>query len=280
MVSYKVGITQALYNLNRTSKTLDSLTHQLSTGKKINAPKDDPVEWVKANRSRAVFNDLQAINSGLNTVAMSVRVADMTMAAIGEHIDQMKAQLGTIVQDYATLPPGSPERGDILNSFNELRTLIDQLAMPPEDHGARKIMADPALVPEAGDWEILINEHGFRKTIHSQEVHTGLTGLNIPSLLGTATNAEIESAIVNLDTARDTLIQRRTVLATDTLSIKSSQEQNTRRAERNRSYAEKLESADALEVAVKLKSEELQHTLTIESIRSLTDAQTRFLQFL
>ena len=98
------------------------------------------------------------------------------------------------------------QRGDdILNSFNELRTLIDQLAMPPKDHGARKIMADPALVPEAGDWEILVNEYGFRKTIHGQEVHTGLTGLNIPSLPGTATNAEIEAAIVNLDTAKDTL---------------------------------------------------------------------------
>ena len=70
----------------------------------------------------------------------------------------MKARLLRIVKNFPPFPPGSEERVKILRSFNLFRKQIDQLTIPPVVRDAMKIMADPALVSEAGDWDFTIGD--------------------------------------------------------------------------------------------------------------------------
>jgi flagellin-like hook-associated protein FlgL len=277
MKTYNVMNNQILLNLKQTNKLMETLTEQLSTSKKINAPKDDPSGWVNAKNHRAGFNMLNSINSSLNSVAMNIRVADQSMETIGQHIDQMKSTLQRIVDNYPIIPEGDEERTKLLQSYNTLRTMIDDLTMPSNDRGARKIMADPNRVSEAGDWEIMVNENGTTRVIHSRPVHTGPDGLNIAQLNVDATDEEIRAAIDSLTKAKETLNLRQAGLAFDAEIISNYQDHNEKFAEIYRQYADEIETTDTTEAAAELKSVELRQSLSVESIGSLTQAQSNLL---
>lgn len=259
---------------------MDSLTQRLITGKKIASPKDNPSAWEKASTSNAAFNRLQSINSSLNMIAMNIRIADTTMDTIGDDLDIMQSQLEMMINNYPSFPQDSPERAELIKDFNELRTQIDQMTMPSEDEGAKKIMSDPAVVTNAGDWEIMVGENNAKKTIHSQQVHTGPTGLNIPELPENATDSEIVEAIANLRTAKGTLEQKRMGLEKDAAGIARWLEHNTKTANFHRNRAERIENADMNEVAAQIKSVELRHSLSIELIRSITETQSQLIALL
>src|SRR5512139_228902 len=110
MSDIDIGIRQALLSLTRLDSPYDTLPRRLTTGKRINSVKDDPTGWVRVNRSRSSQQMLQTINSGLDLVAMNIRMADSAMKTVGDYIDHMKAQLETIVKNYPPFPPGSEER--------------------------------------------------------------------------------------------------------------------------------------------------------------------------
>jgi flagellin-like hook-associated protein FlgL len=275
MKTQAIALNQALYNYGRTMKTMDALTQKLSTGKKISAPKDDPVGWANARRSRSTFQSLQAVNDSLNMVAMSIRTADNAMESIGKLIDQMKAQLEVIVKNYPPFPPGSEDRVKLLNSFNMLKRQIDQLTIPPNNRGVWKILSDPASNPEAGDWNILTGPNGEQRTIHNEQVNTGPTGLNIPEMSANATDQQISSMIDTIETAKSTLTNRRNSLAMDATGLTSAQDYNSKIAALNQSYADSLELGDMTETTAELQSIQVKQTLNIEAIKSITGAQSQ-----
>jgi hypothetical protein len=198
MSDMDIGIRQALLNLRRLDSAYETLTRRLSTGKRINSVKDDPTGWVRVNRNRYAQRAHQSINAGLGHVARNIRVADVTMKMISDYIDQMREQLEIVVKNYPPFPPGSEERVRMRRTFNSFRKQNDQLTIPPRDDGARKIMADPSVVPDAGDWVVSAGLNGVRFAIRSQQVHTGPTGLNIQELPEDATDDEVYAAIDSL----------------------------------------------------------------------------------
>jgi len=275
MINSDPGIKRVIFNLNNTVKTMDSLTNKLSSGKKIETSKDDPVEWLKINNHRRSVSTLDSINTGLNSTALNVRIANDTMETIADYIEQMKSQLDTI---YAA--NDNDERNDIIDCFNSFCSEIDSLTQPVHDDGARKIMADPLLVNEAGDITVIIGENGLERTIHSQEVHTGANGLDIPQLAYGATDDDINVAVDNLKLARDKLRRRQSSLATESASINRAIEYNSDFADARTTYAEESESADMLKIAVEFNSIEVQHMLTVELIGNLLENQEQLLALL
>lgn len=276
----EIGADQAQFHLARTRKALDDLGLQMSTGRKINRAKDDPVLWSRIQKNNASVKKLRDINDTLSLVAENIRVADSTMETIGKYIGQMKADLEAIIKNYPPYPPGDPERVKYLRSFAALRDQIDRMTIPPRDEGARKIMSDPATNPDAGDWEVVISEKGDRVVIHSQQVHTGPTGLDIPPLADNATDAEIYAAISNLDRAAEKLSQRRAGLGGDAATIPAAREFNQRIGHVHTLVSERTAQADMDEAAAMAKSAALRYEVTMEAVRSLTDMHSQLLDLL
>ena len=181
MMVSKIEINRAHLDLNL-PRTVNSPASRLNTEQKVKSFKDDVLEFAETRKDRLDVNKMEAINLKRNSVAKSVRFTDMTMEKIDRHIAQMKARLLRIVKNFPPFPPGSEERVKILRSFNLFRKQIDQLTIPPVDRDAMKIIADPALVSEAGDWDFTIGDSELTRTIRSQQVHTGSRGLDIPEL--------------------------------------------------------------------------------------------------
>jgi flagellin len=275
-----IGIKQALLTIRGATEATDNLAYALSTGKKVDSAKDDPIAWVKINKGHSNFKHLESIKTNLSEVALSIRIADQSMQTISTYIDQMKAELLQIRKTYPPYPPGSEQRIKLLRSFNGFRKLIEQLTIPPESYGAQRLMAAPAQVPEAGPLNVVVSETGFRATIKAQEVHTGPTGLDIPELADDATDAEIDAAAENLSRAQAKLETKRSALAVDAATVSRYEEFNKDMAQFHLVGTEKLQSTDDAEVSAQLKSSELRATLALESIKSLTGVHSLFSELL
>ena len=191
---------------------------KLDNVKKEVSLKDAGQGWDKINKDSFPFSKLQVSNFGINTAAQSIRVADRAMEKIKTYIGRMKDELQVHVKKFPPFLAGSKERVEMSNNFNGFRKLIDQLTFPPEDKTAGKIMADPSFF-ESEDRDIVIEHKGFSKTIHSRQVHTGSSGLDIPELSGHATDDDIHLMIKRLDFAKDTLIKRKAGLSVDASGI-------------------------------------------------------------
>jgi flagellin-like hook-associated protein FlgL len=280
MGAQRIGIETAILAITRIDRNYGKLSEQISSGKAINSPKDDPARWSQATASRNAYGSLQAINNGLNEVARNVKVADKSMESIGKIIGAMKGQLDFIVKNFPPYPPGSTQRADLLNSFNALRQQIDQLTYPPKDEGARRIMADPAAEPLAGDWQVVVGDNGVTKIIHQQEVHTGATGLNIPALPTNADDTQIAAAMANLETASSTLSLRRATLSAESAGLSRSLAFNSKLAESYRGQADEIETTSLPDDAALLKSLELRNQLAVQSVKSITDTESELLALL
>ncbi|NTW65164.1 MAG: hypothetical protein HGB21_02450 [Nitrospirae bacterium] len=213
-----ISSNQAQFPFNRVDSVADPAIRQTNAGKDIGTPKNDPVPLQKHDGSRAALGERQTINASLNNAAMSIRTADRTMQTIGGHISSMRAQLDIIVKHYPPFLTTSPERVRALRSFSAFRREIDAMTLPPRNDGAAKIMADPAVFPQAGNQTIAVGMGGAG-TLQGQQVHTGPSGLNIPALTDTATDAEVNAAIKSLDAAQTTLGLRRAGLSSDAANL-------------------------------------------------------------
>jgi flagellin-like hook-associated protein FlgL len=272
-MSFQIGISQILYSLKLINRGFETVTTQLATGKKINSPKDDPAAWASIRRNRNEFDNYTAVNNSLNSVATSVKIADSSMSAIGKTMVEMRNSLETISGKTPPLPIGDTQRTQLIQSYNEMRGQIDQLASP-SDEGARKVLNGP------DDWSISIGPNGMVRTIRKEEVHVGPTGLNIPELNANSTDAEIQQALDSLTTAKGTLQTRQQMLQLDSVAIARAQEYNGTLATAHLSQAENAEAADPNEAAAIVKSLELRQTLSEQSLKILSDAENRILQLL
>ena len=283
-------LEQALIVLNRTNDSTDAVTRRISTGKKINAPEDDPVLWASAEKGRSIAEYLSAVNNSLEAVAISIRGADLTMETIGKHVDQMIEA----VKNYPPYPSGdtSAERAKFLDSFNGIRRMIDDLTLPPRDDLGQYIMADPgSLVEPVDTWSVVIDEEGRVRTIQKQEVHTGPAGLDIPELSegditttglpgGPLDEAKLNDIIANLERAQETLSERRSGLASDAAGIARAKAFNDRVATFYTTFAENVEQADTDEAGAQATSLELKRELAIEALNSITSMHSELVGLL
>jgi hypothetical protein len=289
MDGIRTAIDRALIGAEQAKSSMDAATKRIATGKKINSPADDPVRWVSAQQGRSIDTHLQAVNAGLESVAVSIRGSDQAMAAIEEHLDQMIE----IVKLFPPYPEGdnSEERIRMLRSFNGIRQLIDQLTVPPRDDLGQAIMADSASNDVPDSWPVIVNERGDVKTIRRQEVHTGPTGLDIPAITeadltedgqagGPLSRQKLDDIAANLENAKTVLRQRRDALGSDAAAIARAKSSNAEAAAFYASFAENREAADINETAAQVKSIELKQALALESLGSITSLRSELVALL
>ncbi|MGA1869737.1 MAG: hypothetical protein ACMUJM_14470 [bacterium] len=241
---------QTSLDLSRPSKNRESNAPQIGIGKKIHVPQEEPTEWAsgmleRGSKRHIAFNNLQSLTTGLNAVAMNVRVADKKMQDLEEQVKQMKNKL---VQRKKMYPPflnnGIEQKGNILKEYQAIQKQIDQLTIPPNEK-ILEMVSNPEYT-ESEEFELpIVPEH--------------------------ITDKKIYATIKDLDMGLKKLQEKRGSLSEDALKMLNQYRNNT---------DEEFGSADIGEPEAEYKSIEIKDGLMMEPGMSLTEAQSRLLSLL
>ena len=186
-INTNTGAAIGLQRLSSNRKSLETTQSHISSGKKVNSPKDDAATLAIAQELLATFSGSEAVRDGLNRATATI---DVAIAAGQSSADLLVEMKGLAVQ--ANQEGLDQNSRDALNSaFNALRDQIASINDSAEFAGSNLIAAG------AADQEIL-SEDGNRITVKAQDFSTA--GLGVDGLaLDSAGNAA--SALSALDAA-------------------------------------------------------------------------------
>ena len=138
-VNTNVGAFVALQNLNKTTSMLETTQLRITTGLRVNGPKDDAANFAIATRLRGDIKGIESVKIALSTGDSIVNVAISAGKSIADLLTDMKAKV--VQANQAGLDAAS--RTALNNDFTALR---DQLTTIVETAEFNKLGIHFALV--------------------------------------------------------------------------------------------------------------------------------------
>ncbi len=185
---YNNSAAIGLQLLSSHAKGLDKTQSHISTGNKVNRPKDDAATLAIAQQLLGSFAGTEAVRDGISRASAMV---DVALAAGEVTADRLVDMRGLAVQ-ASQEGLGQTSRDAINAQFNALRDQISSINDSASFGGGNLIAAG------AADQDVLASEDGARITVGAQDLSAA--GMGIDSLaLDSAANAS--SALAAMDSA-------------------------------------------------------------------------------
>ena len=182
------GAMIALQQLNKTNKSLDQVQQRVTTGLKVNGPRDDASTYVIAQRMRGDISGMQAVKIALETAEATVGVALTAGQRVSDLLIEMKAK--TVQANQAGLDASA--RTALTNDFLALRDQIDTIVLSAEFNGVNLVKDG------ATDLKVLSTVEGSTITVSAAAMQAITLQFGIPNTdLYTSANAAQSLNIVN-----------------------------------------------------------------------------------
>ena len=134
-INTNVGAMVALQNLNRSNKQLEKTKLHITTGLKINGPKDDAATYAIAQRMRGDIAGMQAVKVALANGESTVNVAITAGKAVADMLTEMKAKV--VQANQAGLDTDSASA--LNDDFTALRDQLETIVQTAEFNGKNLI---------------------------------------------------------------------------------------------------------------------------------------------
>jgi len=197
-INTNVGAMVAIQTFNAINAEMAEVQLRLTTGLKVNGPKDNPAVWAIAQNERAEVAGLDSVKDSLNRGQSIVGVAMNAATEVSDLLNQMKA-LAVSAADFA---PGDPSRLAINDSYLALKKQIDSTVSNSDFNGVNLLSAGTQ-----GQVRALANTNAT-STIDVNHIDMSTTGAllsGLPTdLTGTVDSTTIGlvgSAITNVNNA-------------------------------------------------------------------------------
>ena len=202
-ISLTAGMRNNLVSLQQTVDLLNRTQTRLSTGRKVNGPLDDPINYFAAQSHMQRASDLAMRKDGMNEGIQALKAADAGIKAITSLVQQAKSLI------TAARTAGTTEAGDLETQYDEIRTQIDNLSSDSGYKGVNLLGGDDLTVEFNEDGSNTISVTGFDATV---------TGLTIAAAGDFTSSADLDTAVGQLDEALTTLRSQSKTLSSN-LSI-------------------------------------------------------------
>jgi flagellin len=120
-INTNVGAMMAIQTFNAINAEMAEVQMRITTGKKVNGPKDNPAIWAIAQNQRSEIKGLDSVMGSLQRGMSVVDVAMSAAESISDLLNQMK-ELAVSAADY---PASDPARTAINENYLALRKQID-----------------------------------------------------------------------------------------------------------------------------------------------------------
>jgi len=191
-VNTNLGAAIALQNLNATNNRLEKTQLNITTGLRVNGPKDDAATYAIAQNQRGDIAGYRAVGTALAGGESTVNVAIDAGKAISELMIEMKAKV--VQGNQSQLDAAS--RTALHNDFAALRDQIETIVATAEFNGVNIINQSSVT------FQVLSTVDGSIISVSAQKMDTTSLAINTTTLLtssgATAALTAINSAIVSV----------------------------------------------------------------------------------
>jgi flagellin len=175
-----------LQNLNATSRDLVDAQKKVSTGRKIDTPKDNGAIWSIAQNQSSISNALNAVSDSLDRGKSTVDVALAAGKNISDYLDQMRTKI--LAATDASLD--SVSRKNLNEEFKVLRDAIANAVSSAEFNGYNIIKSGGVA------YTALAGADGARViTVNALSLALGGTNVSISATTTIGTVASANSAL-------------------------------------------------------------------------------------
>jgi flagellin-like hook-associated protein FlgL len=186
------GIRANLLSLQNTAKLLEITQKRLATGKRVNSPLDDAINFFAAKNHQQRADDLAFRKDAMGEAIQTIKAADTGIDAITNLIASAKSTAQSALSTSDTA-----ERSTLAIQFNTLMDQIDTLAEDSGYKGVNFLSNDSLTVTFDADGDSTLAITGF-------EGNAGSLGM-VDAASDWGTEANINAAVDNLDAAKGTL---------------------------------------------------------------------------
>ena len=175
-VNANVGALVALQQLNLTNKKLQASQLRITTGLKVNGPKDDGATFAIATRLRGDIAGANSVGVALAAGNSTVNLAISAGKAVADALVEMKAK--TVQANQAGLDNAS--RSALQVDFAGLRVQLDTIVASAAFNGTNLINA------AAADLSVLSTIQGSQINVSAQKMDPATLAINASTLLTSA----------------------------------------------------------------------------------------------
>ena len=176
----------ALQNLNKTTNALEITQLRITTGLKINGPKDDAPTFAIAQNMRGDIGGIQAVKAALATGESTANVAISAGKAIADLLIEMKAKVVQANQSGLD----SASRTALHNDFVSLREQFSTIVASAEFNGVNLI------TQSASNLTVLSTVDGSVITVSAQSMDSTTLAINT-NVLNTSSGAAATLTSIN-----------------------------------------------------------------------------------
>lgn len=206
-ISLTAGMRSNVTSLQQTVDLLNRTQVRLSTGKKVNSPLDDPINYFAAQSHMQRASDLAMRKDGMNEGIQAIKAADAGIKALTSLVQQAKSLI------TAARTAGSTEASDLETQYDEIRDQIDALAGDSGYKGVN-LLDDATLTVEFNeDGSNTLAITGFDATVAGDLDIAAAGDFTLSTALNTAVT-ELDAALSVLRTQSKTLSSNLSIVTT------------------------------------------------------------------
>jgi flagellin len=252
-VNTNVGAMVALQNLNITNKALERTQLAITTGLRVNGPKDDASTFAIAQNMRGDIAGMSAVKMALANGGATVNVAIEAGKSISDMLVEMKAKV--VQANQAGLDTAS--RTALHNDFVELRNQINTIVVSAEFNGTNLIAST------ATDTTVLSTVDGSTIAVSAQKMDTSTLGI-ASSVINTSAGAI--TTLTAIDTAIRLVSDKLAALGSAGRRIDVQSDFTTKMQDILKIGVGSLVDADLAEESAKLQALQIKQQLGVQSL--------------
>jgi flagellin len=247
------GAMAALQNLNKTTKMLEKTQLNVTTGLRVNGPKDDASTFAIAQRMRGEIAGIKAVKTALANGDSITNTATTAGLAATDLLTEMKAKV--VQANQAGLD--SQSRSALHTDFISLRNQLDTIVSTAEFNGSNLIEST------ATNLSVLSTVDGSTITVSAQNLSS--TGLGIQTaVINTSSGAS--NALTAIETAIDRITDRLAQLGSSARRIEIQNEFSTQLVDILRQGVGNLVDADLAEESAQLQALQIKQQLGVQAL--------------
>ena len=252
-INTNVGAMIALQNLNRSNDQLEKTQLHITTGLKVNGPKDDASTYAIAQRMRGDIAGMHAVKTALAAGESTLNVAITAGKAISDMLTEMKAK--SVQANQAGLDTAS--RIALSDDFTSLRDQLETIVQTAEFNGKNLITTGASALT------VLSTVDGSTISVTAQIMNATALGLDT-STLANASGAA--TALTSIDAAINSVTSSLASLGSSSKRIDVQSEFTVQLVDILKEGVGNLVDADLAEESASLQSLQIKQQLGVQAL--------------